>query len=262
VWSAVPSTCVILRNRPLGRCDARGVNYDAGMLHSISSRRQGADRSGPVPRSLSQVGSWRLGAVTALLFMASVGLGGLVAAHEASTFDRYWLQAGAAWRTAQPGVTALMRDVSSLGGTVALTLVTVMAVGYLTLIGAWRRAVVLAGAALSGMLLVSQLKNGFSRLRPAAVDADMALASFSFPSGHACMSAVIFLMLGAWGACQRERQAERVYIGVMAAVMTLLIGVSRVVLGVHWATDVLGGWAFGAAWALAWLLLARLKGWR
>jgi undecaprenyl-diphosphatase len=39
--------------------------------------------------------------------------------------------------------------------------------------------------------------------------------------------------------------------------LTLLVGVSRVALGVHWATDVLGGWACGVAWAMAWLLLAR-----
>jgi undecaprenyl-diphosphatase len=58
-------------------------------------------------------------------------------------------------------------------------------------------------------------------------------------------------------ASTRTRAIERTYILAMASLMTLLVGVSRIILGVHWATDVLAGWAFGAAWAMLWLLLAR-----
>lgn len=195
-----------------------------------------------------------------MLLLLSVGLGLVVAGRDASSFDRYWLQAGYALRAARPDVSELMRDLSGLGSMVALTLVTVIAVGYLALRGAWRSAVLLAGATLSGSLLVSLLKNAFGRLRPEAINADMVLASFSFPSGHASMSAVVYLMLGAWGASRVAHRAERVYVWSAAALMTLLIGLSRVVLGVHWATDVLGGWAFGTAWALAWLMLDERTG--
>jgi len=66
------------------------------------------------------------------------------------------------------------------------------------------------------------------------------------------------LTLGALIAATRIRAAERSYIMAAAAVMTFLVGASRIALGVHWATDVLGGWAFGAAWALTWLCIDRL----
>ena len=93
-------------------------------------------------------------------------------------------------------------------------------------------------------------------------EADAALAEFSvpslsFPSGHASMAAIVFLTLGALLASTRTSRIERVYLLSTAATFAVLIGLSRVLLGVHWATDVLGGWAFGAAWAMAWLLVAR-----
>ena len=66
-----------------------------------------------------------------------------------------------------------------------------------------------------------------------------------------------FQSVGALLASTRRPAIEQMYILAMASLMTLLVGVSRVALGVHWATDVLAGWAFGAAWALVWLLLAQ-----
>lgn len=77
------------------------------------------------------------------------------------------------------------------------------------------------------------------------------------PSGHASLSALVFLSLGALLASTRSKPAERIYILCLAGLMTLLVGLSRVALGVHWGSDVLGGWAFGSAWALIYLLLAR-----
>ena len=80
----------------------------------------------------------------------------------------------------------------------------------------------------------------------------------SFPSGHASLSAIAFLTMGALIAATHQRNRERFYILLVASLITLLVGLSRITLGVHWATDVIGGWAFGSAWAVVWLQVARL----
>jgi undecaprenyl-diphosphatase len=73
----------------------------------------------------------------------------------------------------------------------------------------------------------------------------------SFPSGHAMLAAVTYLTLGALIARTQERRRLRSYVLGGAILLTLIIGASRVYLGVHWPTDVLAGWCLGAAWALA-----------
>jgi undecaprenyl-diphosphatase len=116
---------------------------------------------------------------------------------------------------------------------------------------------IVATAVVTGWVGVSWLKAGFGRVRPAADLAVLIAPGMSFPSGHAGMSAIVFLTLGALLASTRSRTIEPAYILAMASLMTLLVGLSRIALGVHWTTDVLAGWAFGAAWALVWLMLAR-----
>ncbi|MEO6743346.1 MAG: phosphatase PAP2 family protein, partial [Caldimonas sp.] len=113
-------------------------------------------------------------------------------------------------------------------------------------------------SAISGSICVSTFKAAFGRARPDTAYAELVATGLSFPSGHATMSAVVFLTLGTLVASTRILWIERTYIVCTAVFMTLLVGVSRIALGVHWATDVLGGWAFGSAWAIAWLLLAGL----
>lgn len=162
-----------------------------------------------------------------------------------------------AWRDSYPWATAVMRDLSGLGSTVVLTLCTTLTVGYLVLISSWRIAGLVAIAVIIGEAGISLLKTGFARERPGAAFAEMVAPGMSFPSGHAGMSAIVFLILGALLASTRTRAVERAYILGVAALMTLLVGLSRVALGVHWATDVLAGWAYGFACALLWLLLAR-----
>jgi undecaprenyl-diphosphatase len=130
-------------------------------------------------------------------------------------------------------------------------------VGYLALVSARATALLVAAAVITGSVGVSWLKAGFGRVRPAADFAELIAPGLSFPSGHAGVSAIVFLTLGALLASTRSRAIERMYILAMASLMTLLVGLSRIALGVHWATDVLAGWAFGAAWAVIWVLLAR-----
>jgi len=71
------------------------------------------------------------------------------------------------------------------------------------------------------------------------------------------MSAIIFLTAGTLLASTRSRRWERAYILLVSALLAMLVGVSRVGMSVHWATDVLSGWAFGVAWAIAGLLLSQ-----
>lgn len=196
-----------------------------------------------------------VGAFAVLLTLAFVELAGQVLEGETHAFDHWVLHRAEAWRAAHPWLTEVMRDLSGIGSTVTLTLVTLITVGYLSLATTHRVAVLVAMSVASGAVLMSLLKIAFGRLRPDLAQAAIVVPGLSFPSGHTSMSAIVFLTLGTLIASTRTRLRERSYILAAAASLTLLVGVSRVMLGVHWATDVLGGWAFGAGWALAWLLL-------
>ena len=155
----------------------------------------------------------------------------------------------------------MARDVTALGSVTALSLLTLAAVGHLALIGRGRLAAAAAGAILLGTLVSVALKIGFDRPRPHLVPHETRVFTRSFPSGHSAMSAVVFLTLGALAARAQSRRIGKLSFALGAAGLTLLVGASRVYLGVHWPTDVLAGWTFGAAWAAAsWLVLRWIAG--
>lgn len=193
-----------------------------------------------------------------LLAFGFVRLGHEVGEGETQGWDQRLLMAAHGLRAQHPGLTESLRDVTALGSTVVLVLVSGLAVAYLLLNRQRGRAALLALAAGGGTALLFGLKNFFSRVRPDAAFSDTVVSGWSFPSGHTSMSAIVFLTLGSLLAAMRVRQRERIFILATAVLLTALVGVSRVLLGAHWASDVLGGWAFGAAWALLCLLAARL----
>jgi len=195
--------------------------------------------------------------VAALLFVLFAHLGGEVGEGETIGFDGYALRAAQALRASHPWVSTVMRDFTGVGGTFVLAIITMGACGYLILSRSWRTAVLVAFSVLSASGAVQLLKAAFARSRPEPVFAEYAAAGLSFPSGHTSMSAVVFLTLGLLIARTHARASERIYIVAVSVVLAVLVGVSRAALGVHWATEVIGGWAFGAAWATAWLLVAR-----
>jgi len=109
-------------------------------------------------------------------------------------------------------------------------------------------------AVAGGMLLSTLLKLGFERPRPDLVPHAVEVYTASFPSGHAMLSAVTWLTLGALLMRVEPRRRVKAFVLAMAVLTTLLVGASRIYLGVHWPTDVLAGWCIGAAWALiCWL---------
>jgi undecaprenyl-diphosphatase len=193
----------------------------------------------------------------AMLLVLFAHLGGEIGEGETAGFDGYVLHAAQSLRTAHPGISVVMRDLTAVGGSIVLALITAGSCGYLLLTRAWRTAVLLALSVLSAAGSVELLKAVFARARPEPAFAEYAATGLSFPSGHTSMSAVVFLTLGLLVARTRRRASERTYIVVASVLLVSLAGMSRAALGVHWATDVIGGWAFGAGWATAWLLVAR-----
>jgi undecaprenyl-diphosphatase len=156
-----------------------------------------------------------------------------------------------------PAVQEAARDITSLGGTAVLTIVTIIAAGFLALDGKRHMALFLCGSVLGGVAAGTILKDVFQRPRPDLVPYSVYVSGASFPSGHSMMSAVTYLTLGALLARSHERKRLKSYFLLVAMSLTFAVGVTRVYLGVHWPTDVLAGWTAGAVWALLCWLAAR-----
>jgi undecaprenyl-diphosphatase len=143
-----------------------------------------------------------------------------------------------------------MRDITALGGFTVLGMVLIATVLYLALSGKGRTALFVGFAVVGGTVLSTGLKLLFDRPRP-DVEAATRVFTASFPSGHATVSAVVYLTLGLLLAeATTIGWLKGYYIG-LGIFLTLIVGISRVYLGVHFPTDVLAGWSLGAAWALA-----------
>jgi undecaprenyl-diphosphatase len=146
-------------------------------------------------------------------------------------------------------------DFSALGSVTILVALVVVACGYLLLRRRALEAFLLVLATGGGLAISQGLKAFFERDRPPEMYRAAEVLNQSFPSGHAMLSAVVYLTLGAMLARAEARWRIRIYILSLTILVALLVGVTRVHLGVHWASDVLAGWCAGAAWATAcWLL--------
>jgi undecaprenyl-diphosphatase len=111
------------------------------------------------------------------------------------------------------------------------------------------RPIALALVVAVGLIADDVAKAIVGRVRPPLADAAFVVTSPSYPSGHAAFSSLVLLVLGALLA-ERCSGRERRYVYAVAITFAALVGASRVGLGVHWASDVLGGWAFGVGNAL------------
>ncbi|EAU40095.1 PA-phosphatase related phosphoesterase [Fulvimarina pelagi HTCC2506] len=156
-----------------------------------------------------------------------------------------------------PWLEVFGRDMTAFGGTGVLIMVTAFAALYLFMQDKWRTGLVVIAAIASGFATSQLLKWGFSIPRPDLVPHGTHVTSMSFPSGHAMMSAVTYLTLAILTARVEPRASVRAFLVTCAVIVTILVGVSRVYLAVHWPSDVLAGWTVGAAWAIGWWFVAR-----
>ena len=148
-----------------------------------------------------------------------------------------------------PWLQEAVRDITALGSFSVLALILIFAVAALAMSGRRGTALFVAASVIGGEILSTIFKNAFNRTRPDFIDPERVLSA-SFPSGHAALSAIVYLTLGTILAGSTEKLQLRIFYVGAAIFLTIIVGISRLYLGVHFPTDVLAGWALGIAWAL------------
>jgi len=185
--------------------------------------------------------------------MAAVALfawmGATVAAGRLLPFDAGVRKTVHAW--ASPSLTAFLRGITVFGESYFLVPAGAVAVILLLRAGRRRDARLFVVAALSAELLSEALKLLFHRARPEPYFGIQAPNTYSFPSGHALVPPCFYGVLAAIAASRLSRPAARAAVWTGTAVLVALIGLSRIYLGVHWASDVLAGYAAAAVWGVS-----------
>jgi membrane-associated phospholipid phosphatase len=147
-----------------------------------------------------------------------------------------------------------------LGDTPSMAALVVLGSFLLAIWGRLGYAMLVVSSVTVAWGLESAVKVMIHRPRPPVATALVQMpSSLSFPSGHALMSLVLFGVLGFVFVKSLRVSVLRALLLLLAAAAVLAIGLSRIYLGVHWMTDVLGSWSLGAAWLI--LLLGLLLGW-
>jgi undecaprenyl-diphosphatase len=146
----------------------------------------------------------------------------------------------------RPALVPAARLLTHLGDVVTLLAAGLLAAGWLLFRGHRRRAILLLAIIASERLLVEAMKAGFDRARPDPLGHQVAVHNLAFPSGHSANSMAGWLAVALLATGPRLRWPAVAF----ALFLALITGLCRLILQVHWPTDVAGGWAFGAAWTL------------
>jgi undecaprenyl-diphosphatase len=192
-----------------------------------------------------------LGLLAAALALGGFGwLGYQVHSGEPTAMDlavRAWVRS-----LETDGLTGLMWAASVYGAPVRLAPLG-LAAAVAFLLRGWRRGAVLVAVTLGGAVILNTgLKTLFARARPEAFfDYYPAPDSYSFPSGHALFATCFFGGIAVLMAHRLESRVGQVLVWLLALVLIFLISVSRIYLGVHYPTDVIGGFAVGVIWVIA-----------
>ncbi|HEV8430908.1 MAG TPA: phosphatase PAP2 family protein [Pyrinomonadaceae bacterium] len=193
-----------------------------------------------------------LGLATAIAALIFFGwLADEVLEGETRHFDE--VTRAAVHQLASPLLTAIMRGISFVGSSLALTLATIFVVIRFAMRKWGREAKLFAVTMIGAGLLNVTLKLTFKRTRPEPFFNLTLPETYSFPSGHSLMSACFFGALAAILTARIKSKRVSVVIWIVSSLMFLLIGFSRIYLGVHHTTDVIAGFAA----ALIWILVVR-----
>lgn len=215
-------------------------------------------------RRMLRIARTEIAAVTALFIIALGVITFVEVADGATGVDGHAFdQAVLSWMQPAPGeprgpwwLKEAAADLTSLGGISVLGLFAVIAIVFLLIQGKRLSAFLLVMGLAGGVVLSEGLKALFARERPPAAFQAVETLNASFPSGHALLAAVFYLSLGVMLTRAFPRAHLKAFVLGAALLIALLIGVTRVYLGAHWASDVLAGWCAGAAWAMVLWLVA------
>ena len=184
---------------------------------------------------------WRF--IAAMLLPAVVWLAMLIGG--AGPLDRAIYEAVYAGR--RPALLVVARVFTFLGEPTLLVGASVVLALWLWHRGRGRAGLALLAVTLTGRVLGEVQKYWIARARPDLEPHLVIVKTQSFPSGHATSSMVFYLTLALLLAGRSRWRREAIGAAIM---LSLLIGTSRVMLGVHWPSDVIGGWSFGLLWVL------------
>jgi undecaprenyl-diphosphatase len=226
--------------------------------------------TGPAMRVWLRLRLNEVGPLVALLCVSTLGYAFFALAHEVgegstAALDRRILlslrdPANVADPVGPPWVEETMRDITGLGSVFTVLFITFATSAYLALSGRRRIGLFMLAAVVGGELLSTVLKVFYQRPRPDLVPHGMEVFTASFPSGHATMSAIAYLTLATLVARVDRNRGVKALVLALGVGTTVLVGVSRIYLGVHWPSDVLAGWCIGAAWAsLCWFVALQLQ---
>ena len=220
----------------------------------------------PLPTPTSGVRTWRPFAVTALAFGVFVAIAVAVSVGLTQEIDAYVLLAfrdpadpsqpfGPAW------LQEAGRDVTALGSNGVLAALVLTGSGFLALAHRRAGALFLLASFWGALALETVAKHWYGRPRPELVPHAVRVFTASFPSGHATVSAAAYLSVALLLARTRPERRFAAAAAAFAVCFVVLIGTSRVYLGVHWPTDVVAGWAMGVSWTvLCWAAIEKWHG--
>jgi undecaprenyl-diphosphatase len=251
-------------------------------LAGLVSVAKAAAKRGSAWITRSRVGKWAIGHsgpihsyAPILLVMA---LGGLAAIGAGYLFvelaEQVRLSTSAVYRTdqaihtwfgheRQPAMTVLLSTATTIGGTAGLGAIVAVVVAMLLLLKERASAIFVVVTAVAGALLNLGLKMIFARARPDVASALAIARWYSFPSGHAMGSFITFGALAYIALRQPWPWVAKSAGLAIALTIVVLVGLSRVYLGVHWTSDIAGGWSAGTVWlasaVVAFEMLLRLR---
>jgi undecaprenyl-diphosphatase len=209
----------------------------------------------------------KLVAVTALIIASTlfvfVELSNEVSEGETLAFDNFVLAsfrepANPANLIGPEWLLTFVQEVSCLGGVSIIALITTLVVLFFAVQRRWHMICFFLVSFGGGALAMVLMKNLFNRPRPSIVPHLSHVSLGSYPSGHSMVAAIVYLTLGALLARSTSNPKMRMYYLVSACFLTIIIGFSRILLGVHYPSDVLAGWCAGIIWAGSSYLIAMM----